>query len=91
VYSVHNRVLDQAQEVAPTQVYTATGLIISEGGSMGYSSLNPTWYPGEGLLAYAQGGSLYVRDYDGRNEVKLEGNVLQLIDPRTYFTTTYFR
>lgn len=91
VYSVLDRLLDQAGEVAPTQVFTATGLVLSEEGSTGYSSLTPSWYPGEGLLAYAQGGNLYAREYDGRNEVKLEGNVLQLVDPRSYFTTTYFR
>ncbi|HVG00704.1 MAG TPA: hypothetical protein VND68_12765 [Chloroflexia bacterium] len=92
VYGVHNRVLDQALGVEPTPVYSAsTGLILSESGSAGYSSRNPSWYAGEGLFAYAEGGSLYAREYDGSNEVKLEGNVWQLIDPSGFFTTTYFR
>ncbi|MDQ3703955.1 MAG: hypothetical protein M3437_01820 [Chloroflexota bacterium] len=78
-------------EIAPTQVFSATVLPMNERRSTGYSSTSPSWYPGEGAFAYVQGGSLFARDYEGGNEVKLEASVLQLIDPRTYLNASYFR
>lgn len=91
VLSVPASNVSQTLEVAPTQVYTATGLPVIEGRGTGYSAQSPSWYPGQGAFAYAQGGSLYVRDYDGSTEVKLEASVLQLIDPSNYLNTPYLR
>ncbi|MDQ5825081.1 MAG: hypothetical protein M3441_12875 [Chloroflexota bacterium] len=91
VFSVPASNVSQTLEVAPTQIYTATGLPLIEGRGTGYTAQSPSWYPGQDAFAYAQGGSLYVREYDGRTEVKLEASVLQLIDPNAYLNASYFR
>ncbi|MEA2573091.1 MAG: hypothetical protein QOH93_389 [Chloroflexia bacterium] len=91
VYAVPGSVAGNGQDIAPTQVYTATGLPILEGRGTGYSPQSPSWYPGEGAFAFTQGGSLFAREYDDSSEVKLESSVLQLIDPRTYLNINYFR
>lgn len=91
VFSVPASNVSQTLEVAPTQVYTATGLPIIEERGTGYSAQSPSWYPGQGAFAYTQGGSLYVREYDGSTEVKLEASVLQLIDPHTYLNASFLR
>ncbi|HEX8597338.1 MAG TPA: hypothetical protein VF952_02370 [Chloroflexia bacterium] len=91
VYAVPGSTAGEEREIAPTQVYSATGLSVNESRSTSYSSTMASWYPGEGAFAYAQGGSLYAREYESGNEVKLEPSVLQLIDPRTYLNVTYFR
>jgi hypothetical protein len=91
VYSMPDSALDREHEIVPTQVYTATGLDIFDSRGTGYTAQTPSWYPGEGAFAFAQGGGLSVREYDSSSEGKLESSVLQLIDPRTYSIINYFR
>ena len=91
VSTVPNSLLERGQEVAPTEVYSGTIMFPTGIRSTGYSSQDASWYPGQGLLAYTENGSLYVRDYDGSNEVKLEPSVVQVIDPRFYMNTQYLR
>lgn len=91
VYAVPRWALTGEKEVAPMQVYTATGVPLIEGRGTGYSPQNPSWYPGEGAFAYTDGGNLYAREYDGSSEVRLESSVWQLIDPRAYTTANPFR
>jgi hypothetical protein len=91
VYTLSGDGAGPEEEIAPTQVYSATGLPVNESRSIGYSSMVPSWYPGEGAFAYVEGGSLYARDYEGGREVKLEASVLQLIAPDNYVNDSYFR
>jgi hypothetical protein len=91
VYAAPGSTAGEEREIAPTQVYSATGPSVIDSRRTGYSPAAPSWYPGEGAFAYAQAGSLYAREYEGGNEVKLEPSVLLLVDPRTYLNVTYFR
>ncbi|MDQ3931088.1 MAG: hypothetical protein M3328_18325, partial [Chloroflexota bacterium] len=91
VFVVPTSRVGQTQEAAATQVFNADGLPIDEGRGTGYSAQSPSWYPGIDAFAYTQGGSLYVREYEGSTEVKLEPSVLQLIGPRTFSTVSHFR
>lgn len=92
VYSVAEPEAEGGSQVAPVRLLDSASPRPRENGNADDAvSQQPSWHAGDGLFAYIQGGSIYVREYDSPNEVRLETGVTQLFSPRLYFSLRQLR
>lgn len=87
VYSVPEPGAEQGSEVAPMRLLdSASPRFRGNNSSDDVHTHQASWYAGDGLFAYILGGSVYAREYNRPDEVKLETGVTQLWNPQLYFS-----